>query len=115
MAKKTKSTKQKEAKKPRFQKTKAFFNNRQTHTVFGLFLVLFSIFLIIAFFSFFFSWQTDQSALTQFTDKTVDTKNLLGKIGATLSNFFIYDGFGIAAFIIPILFFMICLLCRILH
>tara|TARA_R110001592_G_scaffold59777_1_gene181498 strand:+ start:5351 stop:7777 length:2427 start_codon:yes stop_codon:yes gene_type:complete len=106
MAKKTKATKQKIARKPRFQKTKAFFNNRQTHTVFGLFLVLFSIFLIIAFFSFFFSWQTDQSALTQFTDKTVDTKNLLGKIGATLSNFFIYDGFGIAAFIIPILFFV---------
>jgi S-DNA-T family DNA segregation ATPase FtsK/SpoIIIE len=106
MARKTKSNKQKAVKKPRFQKTKAFFNNRQTHTVFGLFLILFSIFLIIAFFSFFFSWQADQSTLSQFTDKTVETKNLLGKIGATLSNFFIYDGFGIAAFIIPILLFV---------
>lgn len=106
MAKKTKSTKQKTVRKPRFQKTKAFLNNRQTHTVFGLFLILFSVFLIIAFFSFFFSWQADQSTLSQFTDKTVETKNLLGKIGATLSNFFIYDGFGIAAFIIPILLFV---------
>ena len=106
MARKTKTTKQKAEKKPRFQKTKAFFNNRQTHTVFGLFLTLFSIFLIIAFFSFFFSWQADQSTLTQFADKSVETKNLLGKIGATLSNFFIYEGFGIAAFIIPILLFI---------
>ena len=106
MAKKAKATKKKTDRKPRFQKAKAFLNNRQTQTVFGLFLILFSIFLIIAFFSFFFSWQADQSTLTQFTDKTVATKNLLGKIGASLSNFFIYDGFGIAAFIIPILLFV---------
>ncbi len=106
MAKKAKTTKQKTARKPRFQKTKAFFNNRQTHTVFGLFLALFALFLIIAFFSFFFSWQADQSTLNQFADKTVETKNLLGKVGANLSHFFIYDGFGIAAFIIPILLFV---------
>ncbi|WKD86401.1 DNA translocase SpoIIIE [Polaribacter huanghezhanensis] len=106
MAKKAKTTKQKTVRKPRFQKAKAFFNNRQTHTVFGLFLALFSLFLIIAFFSFFFSWQADQSTLTQFADKTVETKNLLGKVGANLSHFFIYDGFGIAAFIIPILLFV---------
>ena len=106
MARKTKTTKQKTEKKPRFQKAKAFLNNRQTHTVFGLFLVIFSIFLTIAFFSFFFSWQADQSTLTQFADKTVETKNLLGKIGAKLSHFFIYDGFGIAAFVIPILLFV---------
>ena len=106
MARKTKTTKQKTEKKPRFQKAKAFLNNRQTHTVFGLFLVIFSIFLTIAFFSFFFSWQADQSTLTQFADKTIETKNLLGKIGAKLSHFFIYDGFGIAAFVIPILLFV---------
>mgnify|MGYP005992784513 FL=1 len=106
MARKTKKTKQKTEKKPRFQKLKAFLNNRQTHTVFGLFLVIFSIFLVIAFFSFFFSWQADQSTLTQFTDKTVETKNMLGKIGAKLSHFFVYDGFGIAAFVVPILLFV---------
>jgi S-DNA-T family DNA segregation ATPase FtsK/SpoIIIE len=106
MAKKTKTTKSKTPKKPKFQGIKAFLNNRQTHTVFGLFLILFSIFLVIAFFSFFFSWQADQSTLSQFADKTVVTKNLLGKIGANLSHFFIYDGFGAAAFIIPVLLFV---------
>ena len=44
--------------------------------------------------------------MSQFTDKTVVTKNLLGKIGANLSHFFIYDGFGAAAFIIPVLLFV---------
>lgn len=106
MTKKTNTTKQKSERTPRFQGLKSFINNRQTQTVFGLFLILFSIFLIIAFFSFFFSWQADQSTLSQFTDITVETKNLLGKIGAKLSHIFIYNGFGIAAFIIPVLFFL---------
>lgn len=106
MAKKTKTTKSIAPRKPKFQSVKAFLNNRQTHTVFGLFLMLFSLFLVIAFFSFFFSWQADQSTLTQFADKTIETKNLLGKVGAKLSHFFIYDGFGLAAFIIPMLLFI---------
>ena len=106
MAKKTKTSKSKSTNKPRFQNIKLFLNNRQTHTVFGLFLILFSLFLVIAFFSFFFSWQADQSTLSQFADKTVLTKNLLGKVGANLSHFFIYKGFGLAAFIIPILLFV---------
>ena len=78
----------------------AFFKTRQAHTILGAFLILFSAFLCIAFISFFFNWQEDQSTLTELADKTVRSKNLLGKIGANLSNFFIYKGFGIAAFII---------------
>jgi len=93
-------------KKPKFQNIKAFLNNRQTQTIFGLFLILFSLFLTIAFFSFFFSWQEDQSILTQFTDKTAASKNLLGKVGTKLSHFFIFEGVGIAAFILPFLLFL---------
>ena len=78
----------------------AFFKSRQAQTILGTFLILFSAFLCIAFISFFFNWQEDQSALTELANKTVRSKNLLGKIGASLSNFFIYKGFGIAAFII---------------
>ncbi|MFT4576893.1 MAG: S-DNA-T family DNA segregation ATPase FtsK/SpoIIIE [Polaribacter sp.] len=106
MAKNTKTTQSKTPGKPRFQSVKAFVKNRQAHTVFGLFLILFSLFLVIAFFSFFFSWQADQSTLTLFTDKAIETKNLLGKVGAKLSDFFIYKGFGLAAFIIPLLLFV---------
>ncbi|MGJ8743100.1 DNA translocase FtsK [Polaribacter sp.] len=78
----------------------AFFKSKQAHTIFGVFLVLFSFFLALAFISFFFNWQEDQSTLAQLADKTVRSKNLLGKIGASISNFFIYEGFGIGAFIL---------------
>lgn len=106
MAKKTSTKKTSSAKKARFQGLKAFLKNRQTQTVAGLFLIVFALFLIIAFFSFFFSWQEDQSTLNQFADKTVKSKNLLGKIGTQLSDFFIFRGFGLAAFIIPVLIFL---------
>ena len=78
----------------------SFLKTRQTKTLIATFLMLFSLFLTIAFISFFFNWQEDQSTLNYLTDKTVKSKNLLGKIGANLSHFFIYKGFGIAAFLI---------------
>ena len=77
-----------------------FLKTRQTQNIIGLFLLLFSLFLCIAFISFFFNWQTDQSTLNYFTDKSIKSNNLLGKIGANLSHFFIYKGFGLAAFLI---------------
>ena len=78
----------------------SFLKTRQAQTIIAAFLILFALFLAIAFISFFFNWQEDQSTLTRLTDKTVLSKNLLGKIGAKLSHFFIYKGFGIAGFII---------------
>ena len=84
----------------------AFLKTRQAQTILGTFLILFSAFLCIAFFSFFFNWQEDHSTLTKLTDRTVTSKNLLGKIGANLSHFFIYKSFGIAAFIIAFQVFL---------
>jgi S-DNA-T family DNA segregation ATPase FtsK/SpoIIIE len=83
-----------------------FLKTRQSQTIIGTFLILFSLFLAIAFLSFFFNWQEDQSTLTKLSDKTVRSSNLLGKFGANLSHFFIYKGFGIAAFIIPFQLFL---------
>lgn len=85
----------------------SFLKNRQTSTIFATFLMLFSVFLCVAFISFFFNWQEDQSTLNHLTDKTVKSSNLLGKIGANLSHFFIYKGFGFSAFIIAFQFFII--------
>jgi len=84
----------------------SYLKTRQSKTLFSIFLILFSVFLCIAFISFFFNWQDDQSSLNYLTDKAVKSKNLLGKIGANLSNFFIYEGFGLAAFIIPFQVFL---------
>jgi len=82
-----------------------FFKNKQTHLVFGVFLVLFAIFILVSFASFFMQWKADQSQLHLFADREVVSKNLLGKIGAEISHLFIYKGFGIASFIIPVLLF----------
>ncbi len=98
MAKKRKTVK---VKKP--SKIKAFFKNQQTHLAFGVFLVLLSIFLFTSFASFFSHWYQDQSQLTDFLNRDIQTKNFLGKIGAYISHFFIYDGYGIAGFIVPFL------------
>ena len=84
----------------------AFFKSRQTQTVIGSFLILFSIFLFVAFISFFFSWQEDQSVISEFSNKSAEGKNLLGKVGANLSHFFIYKGLGLGAFAIPYLVFL---------
>jgi len=105
MAKK-KKTITKTTTKPRFQKTKSFFESRQNQTIIGLFIALFAIFLFIAFISYLFNWQQDQSQLSSFSDKNITVKNLLGKIGASISHFFIYKNFGVAALYIPILLFL---------
>jgi len=65
-----------------------FLKSRQIQTVIGSFLLFLSIFLLVAFISFFFNWQEDQSIINEFSNKTVQGKNLLGKVGANLSHFF---------------------------
>ena len=99
----TKKTKTSSGKKPSIF---AFLKTRQTQTILGSFLILFSFFLLIAFVSFFFNWQEDQSTLNKLTDKAVKSNNLLGKLGAGISHFFIYKGFGIGAFLIAFQVFL---------
>ena len=106
MAKKKKAIKTNTTKKPRFQKMKWFFSNRQTQTIFGMFFVLFAIFIFVAFASFLFSWEIDQSEISEFSNRTSNVDNLLGKIGNSLSEFFMRRGFGIAVFVFPILLFL---------
>ncbi|MDD3721985.1 MAG: DNA translocase FtsK 4TM domain-containing protein [Lutibacter sp.] len=107
---KNKKTTVKTPRKPRFQGIKSFFENRLTQTILGLFLMLFALFLVASFVSFLFNWQEDQSQLSNFADKEVSVKNLLGKIGASMSEFLINKGFGIAAIYLPVLLFFTGLL-----
>ena len=78
----------------------AFLKSRQTITMLAIFFILLAVFLISSFISFFFHWQEEQSTLQQFFNREVIAKNLLGKVGANLSHFFIYQGLGVAAFTI---------------
>ena len=106
MAKKTKSTNATINSSEKNSTIVAFLKTRQTQTILGVFLILFAIFLCIAFISFFFHWQEDQSTLSKIVDKSVKSKNLLGKIGAYLSHLLIYKSVGIGAFIIAYQLFL---------
>jgi len=106
MAKRTQSTKTTIGSSDRKMTIVAFLKTRQTQTIIGIFLISFAAFLCIAFVSFFFHWQEDQSTLTKLLDRSVKSNNLLGKIGAYLSHFLIYKSFGVGAFIIA---YQLCL------
>jgi DNA segregation ATPase FtsK/SpoIIIE, S-DNA-T family len=86
----------------RFSRFKAFLADERTHKVFGLFLVLTSAFLLVAFTSYLFTWRIDQDLMGrswgQFFSPEVHVENWLGKIGALVSHQFIHKWFGIAAF-----------------
>ena len=68
--------------------------------------MLFALFLIFAFTSFFFSWQADQSLWADLTNREEIADNLGSKIGAYLSYLLMYKGFGIATFIAVWLIFL---------
>ena len=86
-------------KRPKFQ-----ISNQQK-IIFGTLLMLLSVAFVIAFISYFSTWQQDQSLLKEFWNKQVEAENWLNKFGASVSDFFIRKGFGVAAFIFPILIF----------
>ena len=79
---------------------------RQHKVIIGALLVLFSVALLLAFISFFIYGQYDQSAVDYLADRTVSVQNWLGKFGAYLADLFLYQGFGVASFLLVRLFFL---------
>ena len=76
---------------------------RQRQVLFGGALLLLALLLILAFTSYLYSWKADYSTLTALTDRTVVAQNILNKLVALISHFFIYEGVGLGAFFIPYL------------
>ncbi|MDB4292263.1 DNA translocase FtsK [Maribacter sp.] len=101
MAKKVRKKRATTTKKPT-----SFKISKQNKIILGSLLMLFSIALFFSFVSFYFTWQDDQSMLTEFKVRNEAAQNLLNKFGATVSHFFMYKGFGLASLIIPGLLFM---------
>jgi DNA segregation ATPase FtsK/SpoIIIE, S-DNA-T family len=83
-----------------------FSPSRQYKIAFGILLVLFSIALAVSFVSYFVNGKFDQSELNDFISRDSHVQNWLGKLGAFLSDFFIYQGFGIASFLFVRLLFL---------
>lgn len=104
MAKK-KSDKETEPKKLSTKRFTAFLKNETTHFVIGLISVIFAVYLLLAFTSFFFTGAADQSILdNQQPGELMQTanhvKNYAGARGAQLAEFLINECFGLAAYFI---------------
>lgn len=97
---------------------------RKALKVFGLFLLITSGLFAVAFVSYLFTWQADQSYIAQSnggwstlfktsTELEADgfelpvVENKLGKLGALLANQFIFEWFGISSFLFIFILFIV--------
>ncbi|HYF30607.1 MAG TPA: DNA translocase FtsK [Chitinophagaceae bacterium] len=119
MANKLKSRKSQQPEpgklKPEKEETvqvKQLVKDERTRKIAGASLIALGAFLFIAFVSYLFTWQEDQDKVFRggasfLFDDTIKVSNLLGRLGAWASHFFIYNGFGLASFLLCSLFFVI--------
>ena len=86
--------------------------DERTHKITGIIFLLIAFLLFIAFTSYLFTWEEDQDKVLSagsslFWGTEVQVSNLLGTLGAYLSHFFIYRGFGVASYFICSFFFVV--------
>ena len=99
------------------------FQNGRFIKITGLFFVILSLYFLIAFTSYLFTWEDDYSYVIDANGgwgnlfKSVEelesanispvVQNWLGKFGALLAHQFIYEWFGVASFLFAFVFFVI--------
>lgn len=113
--KETKSAPKKERKVGEFSffsnisnKIKSIVQNEKLAQITGLLLLVFSVFLLLAFSSYLFTWKADQNLIINHWDNPeVQAENWLGKLGAYAAHQFIFNAFGVASFLFCFLFFIV--------
>jgi S-DNA-T family DNA segregation ATPase FtsK/SpoIIIE len=85
--------------------------NKKTNRIVGALLLLTSVYLLLAFISYLFTWKVDQNFVVGkglftflFDGTEIELGNHLGKLGAWLSHQFIFSWFGLASFLFPFVF-----------
>lgn len=115
MAKKTKSVKPNSTEaaplkqeKEETVEVKQLLQDERTHKITGSVLLLTAILLFTAFTSYLFTWAEDQDKFSyrMLLANDIKVQNLLGTLGAFLSEIFIRKGFGIASYLFCTLFFV---------
>jgi len=103
--------KKQKAKKSISTSTKLKLSDERVRFTAALATLLLSLYVCLAFFSYFFTWKEDQSFIWQNAISSADivAQNLTGKYGAKIANFFILKGIGLSAFFIPVLIFLFSL------
>jgi S-DNA-T family DNA segregation ATPase FtsK/SpoIIIE len=80
---------------------------RRQKFVVGILLIFFSLALLLSFISYFITGNADQSAVSQLANRSLNIENWLGKIGAYLADFFLYQGFGVTSFLLVRVLFLV--------
>ena len=115
--KKKRSKKSPEASKMRTDKNekievKKLIRDERSHKIAGTFLILISVLLFVAFTSYLFTWQQDQSKVLQGASILLPgfdghIANTLGAAGAYFSDLFFRSGFGIASYLFCLFFLVV--------
>ena len=86
-----------------------FFRDDRTKLVIGLSIIVFALFLSLAFISYLFTWKIDQSFEWSkiFSSADIQVENWSGKTGAWFSHLFMDRWFGIASFSVPFLLLIV--------
>ncbi len=89
-----------------------FFKDPRLVLALGFILLISSIYLFVAFLSYLFTGKADQSVVESIgqsglIESGIEAENWLGLYGAFTSHYFIYRWFGISAFLIPPVFFLL--------
>jgi DNA segregation ATPase FtsK/SpoIIIE, S-DNA-T family len=106
-----KTTKTGQSKQKKKAPSVPFYKNEKFRFVFGIFVLLVSAYLLLAFLSFLFYGAADQSKLglpwrQLVLESEIKVGNIAGKTGAYLSEVIMNRGFGFASFIIVYLLFI---------
>ncbi|MFI5151047.1 MAG: DNA translocase FtsK 4TM domain-containing protein [Bacteroidia bacterium] len=88
--------------------TQSIQENERLHKVTGAFLLfIITPYLLVAFTSYLFNWQSDQNKVSfgfsLLFDASMDVNNLLGKLGALVAHAFIHKGFGVTSYLLAFL------------
>ncbi|TVQ44804.1 MAG: DNA translocase FtsK [Saprospirales bacterium] len=102
------------ARRGRKKKSKNFFSvfskNQSIRGILGLFIIAVSLYLAIALISYIFTWKEDFALVGILNgdflmDSDQQAKNWMGRLGAFLSNYFFFYGFGLSSLVIPFIIF----------
>lgn len=105
------TTKKDKSAKKSFSFRIKFFQDRRFQLTIGFFLLVVSLFLLIAFISYLFTGKADQSVVESVQEvglfqSGLEVDNWMKLSGAMASHYFIFEWFGIASFLIPPLLFI---------
>lgn len=92
------------ARKRKKKKAAIDWTDDRVAKLLGVFSILLASYLLIAFTSYIFTWEEDQSLVHQshwslLAQTGLEMQNWLGRLGAIISDLFIYWGFGLPSFI----------------